>query len=310
MKKSILILGSSGLIGSAIKRRLISDKDIHCPTRDELDLLDRKQTLEYFARVQPTQVYHCAAKVAGLFGNTQKPASLSQANILINAHVLEASVTCGSNPKVLAYLSSCIFPHEAEYPLKYESLHQGPPHESNFAYAHAKRFLAVQAEAYRREFGLKIILGIPTNVFGPYDYFNLKDSHVIPGLIHKALIANKNKESLIVSGTGKPLREFVFSDDIARLSIWMMNNYEDPMPLFMTHGIEIPIKDVVEKIAKQLNIEEKVVFDSTKSDGQLRKPTDPAPLKSLYPDFEFTPIDEAIEKTMKWFLREYPNVRM
>lgn len=309
MTEKILLLGSTGLVGSAIKRILKTDGILLTPTREELDLTDRQKTLNYFKVHQPTHVYHCAAKVAGLFGNTRRPASISQANILMNSHVLEAAATYGK-PKVLAYLSSCIFPHEIEYPLKSERLHFGPPHESNFAYAHAKRMLAVQADAYRREFGLNVILGIPTNIFGPHDYFNLEDSHVVPGLIHKAFLARSKNEKLVVSGTGKPLREFVYSDDIARLSIWMMKDYDSAEPLFMTPGAEIPVGELVTKIAKRLHMEESVVFDTTKSDGQYRKPTDASRLKALNPSFEFTPVTEAIDKTVDWFLRSYPNVRV
>ena len=206
-------------------------------------------------------------------------------------------------------MSTCVFPDKCEYPLNEKSLHNGPPHPSNFGYAYAKRMLEVQSVAYRKEWGCNYIVAIPTNIYGPGDNFSLTEGHVVPALIHRMYLAKNNNESLEVWGTGKPLREFVFSEDIAKLSVWAINHYKEESPIIFTSGIEVSIAELVEMVAKKMNFKGKIIFNSDKPDGQHRKPSDRTKLDKYLPDFSWTPLDLGIEKTISWFEENYQKLR-
>ncbi len=186
-----LLTGSEGLVGSAIKRAYSSDRDLISITRSQVDLTDYAATLRMLEETKPERIFHAAAAVGGLGGNMRHPGELFRKNILINFNLLEAARVTGVK-KVLSYLSTCIYPDKVSYPLKEEYLHDGPPHPSNFGYAHAKRMIEVQSRAYRAEYGCNFISAVGTNLFGPCDNFNLKDGHALPSLIHKIYLARKN----------------------------------------------------------------------------------------------------------------------
>ncbi|KAJ2933335.1 hypothetical protein H1R20_g3749, partial [Candolleomyces eurysporus] len=198
-----------------------------------------------------------------------------------------------------------------EYPLDENKIHTGPPHESNFGYAHAKRMVDVQNHAYKEQFGSNFTSAIPTNVFGPHDNFDLEDSHVIPGLIHKCYLAKKNGTPFIVSGTGKPLRQFIFSYDLAKLFIWMLREYDDVEPVILSVGEdeEVSIKEVADAIVKALDFKGDYTFDTTRADGQFRKPASNKKLLTLMGGFQFTPFPQALDLTVKWFLENYNTAR-
>lgn len=304
--EKILVTGASGLIGSAIQR--LRMPNMVYLSRKDGDLTDFKKTLEIFQKYKPTKVIHLAAQVGGIGSNTMHTGEYFRNNILININVLEAARLSGVK-KLISFMSTCVFPDKCEYPLNERDLHKGPPHPSNFGYAYAKRMLEVQSSAYRSEWGCDYTILIPTNIYGPHDNFSLSDGHVVPALIHKCFLAKKNKTPLSVWGSGKPLREFVYADDIARLAVWALDHYKEPSPIILSSGIEMPIKDLVLLVAKKMKFKGKVVFDSTKPEGQFRKPSDTTKFRKYHPDFKFTPIEEGIEKTVDWFVENYPNVR-
>jgi GDP-L-fucose synthase len=206
-------------------------------------------------------------------------------------------------------MSTCIFPDKCDYPLNEKDLHKGPPHPSNFGYAYAKRMLEVQSSAYRREWNCNYVVAIPTNIYGPNDNFSLTEGHVVPALIHRTYLAMQNREDLTVWGSGKPLREFVLSDDIARLALWAMDNYSDDSPIILSSGIETSIAELVELVARHMGFNGRIIFDSSKPDGQFRKPSDTSKLRSLLPDFQWTPLEDGIEKTVDWFQQNYACIR-
>ncbi|MDB5036485.1 MAG: GDP-L-fucose synthase [Bacteriovoracaceae bacterium] len=304
-----LLTGSEGLVGSAIKRHSSKERDLVCVTKKQVDLTDFSATVKMMEDLRPERVFHAAAAVGGLGGNMRHPGELFRKNILINFNVLEAARVTGVK-RVLSYLSTCIFPDKVEYPMKETSLHEGPPHPSNFGYAHAKRMIDIQSRAYRMEYGCDFITAVGTNLFGLNDNFNLLDGHALPSLIHKTYLAKRDGKDLTVWGSGKPLREFVFADDIARLSLWAMDEYHEETPLMFSHGEETSIRELVELIAKKMNFQGKIIFDDSKADGQYRKPSDVSKLKKFQPDFKFTSLEKAIEQTTKWFTASYPNIRM
>jgi len=324
----ILVTGGSGLVGKAIQNIISTEAPgsrfgkhdgetwIFASSKDG-DLRDPVETQKLFEKYKPTHVIHLAALVGGLFKNMKYKLSFLRDNILINDNVLQTSYKANV-AKVISCLSTCVFPDKVTYPLDETKIHSGPPHESNFGYAHAKRMVDVQNHAYKDQYGCNFTSAIPTNVFGPNDNFDLEDSHVIPGLIHKCYLAKKNGTPFVVSGTGKPLRQFIYSYDLAKLFIWMLREYDDVEPVILSVGEdeEVSIKDVADAIVKALGFKGEYNFDTTRADGQFRKPASNKKLLSLISrdesgkePFKFTTFEDALEHTVAWFLQNYDTAR-
>ena len=202
-----------------------------------------------------------------------------------------------------------IFPDNISYPLTIDKIHTGEPHSSNYPYAYAKRMADIQIRAYKEQYGLNYVSVIPTNVYGPNDNFNIDNGHVLPALIHKCYLAKNNNTDFSVWGSGKPLREFIYSEDVAKLTEWVLDEYDEDEPIIFTTSEEISIKDVVGLIVDAMGYEGKVDWQEDKPDGQYRKPSDNSKLKSYLPDFEFTPIDIGIKKSVEWFVENYEKAR-
>lgn len=305
---TILVTGSNGLVGSAIRRNF-ADDDIYFATRQDADLTDFEQAIELFSNVKPTRVIHLAALVGGIGGNLMHGGEYFRNNTLINLNVLEAA-RITKVKKLVSFMSTCVFPNNATYPLTVEQIHLGPPHPSNFGYAYAKRMLDVQSRAYRDQWGADYVVAIPTNIYGPNDNWSLTEGHVVPALIHRMFLAKAKNEPLKVWGSGQPLREFIYSGDIAKLVMWMATNYNDSEPIILTQGVETSIHDLVQFVAEAMEFSGKVVYDISKPDGQFRKPSDPSALLSALPEFDFTRLQDGIQKTVEWFRQNYPNVRV
>ncbi len=306
----VLITGGSGLVGSAIKS--ISSQyhtyEFIFLSSKMCDLTSWEQTLNFFLQTKPDYVIHLAANVGGLFKNMKYKVDMLESNLTINTNVLKASHLVNVR-KLVACLSTCIFPDNTTYPINESMLHLGPPHYSNDAYAYAKRILEVQCRAYREQYGRDYVCVIPTNIYGPNDNFNLEDAHVIPALIHKCYLAKKNNTQFIVSGTGKPYRQFIFSEDLAKLIMYVLESYSESEPIILSvdESDEVSIRDIVIKITDKLEYKN-MVWDGTKSDGQFKKTADNSKLKKLI-NFKFTDLDYGLEKTIQWFCENYENVR-
>lgn len=298
--KKILVTGGNGLVGSSI----ISDIKIG----KEYDLRNPDETNKMFNVHKPTHVIHCAGKVGGVGGNINYKGEYFYDNIMINTNVIEGARKSGVE-KLVSFLSTCVFPDNVEYPLTESKIHLGEPHSSNYPYAYAKRMADIQIRAYREQYGLNYVSVIPTNIYGPNDNFSLTHGHVMPMLIHKLYLAQQNNTDFVVWGSGKPLREFIYSKDIAALSEWAVNNYNDPEPIIFSTSHEISIMDLVDLLVKEFNFKGKVIFDKTKPDGQFRKPSDNSKLKSYLPNFEFTPIEQGLKETINWFIENYDKTR-
>lgn len=302
----ILVTGGDGMVGNALRN--LNSSDLVFISRRDADLTRFDETIKIFKTVRPKAVIHLAAKVGGMGSNMLHVGKLYRTNMLINTNVLE-SARLVKVEKLLSFLSTCAYPDKIDGSAKEEMLHDGPPYSGNFGYSYAKRMLDVQSRAYRREWGCNFITTIPTNMYGPNDYWNLEDGHVIPSLIHKCFLAKKNKEDFIVWGSGIALREFVFSEDVAKFALWALHNYEEENPINFSTGEEVRIKNLIELIMDKLKFKGKLIWDSSKPDGQLRKPTDNAKLRKYLPDFMFTPIEKGIERTVNWFVANYPKIR-
>jgi GDP-L-fucose synthase len=307
----ILVTGGNGLVGQAIQniKCIYEDYTFIFIGSKDYDLTNAEETQQLFEKERPDFVIHLAACVGGLFKNMKHKVDMYEKNILINHNVLKCCHEYNVK-KVVSCLSTCIFPDKTTYPINETMLHNGPPHNSNDAYAYAKRMLEIQSKAYQQQYGDNFICVIPTNIYGEHDNFSLEDGHVIPALIHKCYKAQLNKEKFVVCGSGKPLRQFIYSIDLARLIMWSLIEYEDKDSIILSVGEndEVSIKQVAMEIAKQFNYEYMVEFDETYSDGQFKKTADNSKLMSLK-NFSFTKIEDGIKKTVDWFLKNYNECR-
>lgn len=323
----VLVTGGSGLVGSALRHISgleLKHQYVFASSRD-CDLTDYDSTLRYLRAVAPGAVIHLAAAVGGLFKNMRRKADMFETNVRINMNVLRACHELGV-AKVVSCLSTCIFPDEKTKTgqINETMLHAGPPHASNEGYAYAKRMLEVQSRCYREQHGRNYVCVIPTNIYGPHDNFHLDDAHVIPALIHKCYLAKQQGVPLVVAGSGAPLRQFIYSRDLALLLIWTLEHYDatngdDPstcaagsLILSVDPADEISIAQVVRHIADAIGFDNDIVYDTAQADGQPKKTADNAKFKRLYgteSPFAFTPIRRGIQETVQWFVQNYQDAR-
>lgn len=311
----ILVTGGSGLVGKGIQAVVAEDKECASQTwifltSKDGDLRDVNQVRGIFEKHRPTVVIHLAAEVGGLYKNMKFPVEMFQNNLRMNDNIIAVSFEFKVK-KLVSCLSTCIFPDKTTYPIDETMLNNGAPHDSNSAYAYAKRMIDVQNRAYHQQHGCMFTSVIPTNVYGPYDNWHPENSHVIPGLVqrfHKAKLAN---EPMVIWGTGAPLRQFIYSLDLARLFVWTTRYYQSPDPIILSvdESAEVSIKDVVEAIAESIEFKGEITFDSSKSDGQYKKTASNGKLRSLYPDFQFIPFRQGVKQTVDWFLANYETAR-
>ncbi|CAG5130171.1 unnamed protein product [Candidula unifasciata] len=314
-KKIILVTGGTGLVGKGIEAAVEregkrNDEEWHFVSSKDADLTDRASTEALFARIKPTHVIHLAAMVGGLFRNLKYNLDFFRINSQINDNVLNVSFQFKVE-KVVSCLSTCIFPDKTTYPIDETMVHNGPPHDSNFGYSFAKRMIDVQNKGYHLQHGCNFTSVIPTNVYGPYDNFNLEDGHVLPGLIRKVYEAKENNTPFVVWGTGSPRRQFIYSLDLGRLFLWVLREYKEVSPIILSVGEEdeVSIKEAADYVVKAMNFTGEVVLDTTKSDGQFKKTASNAKLRKYLPDFKFTPIHQAIKETCDWYVANVDKVR-
>jgi len=302
----ILVTGGSGMVGHALKQ-IIPDA-VFVSSKD-FDLRQATQVETMMAMHSPDQIIHLAARVGGIKANMEQLGQFYIDNILINTNVLEAARKHGVN-KVVSLLSTCIYPDKVIYPLTEEKIHLGPPHQSNYAYAHAKRMLDVQSRAYREQYGCNFITAVPNNLFGENDNYDLNDSHVMPALMHKMYNAKQKEKSVVLWGDGTPLREFTYSHDVANILLFLLEHYDDPEPINIGNTGEHTISSIAQKIAAAMEYNNSIVWDTNKPAGQYRKPSCNQKLVSLgwRPEM-YTGIDKAITSSCNWFLTNYPNIR-
>jgi GDP-L-fucose synthase len=307
----ILVTGGSGLVGYALQKIIksynyeylfISSKDVNLENYTEVDSI--------FSKYKPDYVIHLAAYVGGLYKNMDQKVDMFEKNIIINCNVLK----CCHKYKIkkcISCLSTCIFPNHTKYPINEDMLHDGPPHNSNDAYAYAKRMLEVQSKAYQEQYDDNFICIIPTNIYGENDNYSLKDGHVIPALIHNCYLSKINNTNFIVKGSGKSLRQFIYSEDLAKLIMWTLEKYNKKKNIILSVDPkdEVSISFVAEEIAKNFDYIEKIKFDTSFSDGQFKKTACNKYLRTLNPEFNFTSIEEGIKYSVKWFCNNYKNCR-
>jgi GDP-L-fucose synthase len=302
----VTLFGSSGLLGREILINGSESYSIHCPTSQEINLLKSNDfNINHF-----DLWINCAARVGGVKANTQFISDFFNENMKIGSNVLEAAHTRNVK-KVVSVLSTCIYPDAqyVNYPLTEDQLHNGPPHFSNFGYAYAKRMLDVQSRAYRQQHGRNFITVVPNNLYGANDNYDLNSGHVIPSLIRKFFEAQQSASDVVIWGSGKPLREFTFAEDAAKAIWWCAENYDGEDPINIGNTEEISIADLANLIGRIFSFKKKITYDTSKPDGQYRKPSSNKKLRDLGCDLSYTALEQGLEKTIDFFVKNYPNNR-
>lgn len=303
-KSKIFVAGHRGMVGSSLVRRLQYHgyMNIKGVNKSTLDLTNQKETREYFEEEQFDYVFLAAAKVGGIIANSTYPAEFIYNNLQIQNNIIHSSYL--TNVKKLLFLgSSCIYPKMAPQPMQEKDLLSGYLEPSNEAYALAKIAGLKMCQFYNKQYQSKFISCMPCNLYGVNDNFHPENSHVIPGLIRRFLEARKNDlESVSCWGTGSPMREFLFVDDLADACILLMNKYEDySETINVGSGEEISIKELVELVASIIRYEGKIEWDTSKPDGHPRKVMDVSKIKNLGWSPKFN-LKNGITTSVAWYL--------
>ncbi|TDT67870.1 GDP-L-fucose synthase [Hypnocyclicus thermotrophus] len=305
-ESKIYIAGHRGMVGSAIIRRLneLGYNNLVYRTSKELDLRRQSDVEKFFEEEKPEYVFLAAAKVGGIHANNTYPAEFIYDNLMIETNIIHSAYKAGIK-KLLFLGSSCIYPKFANQPIKEEELLSGYLEPTNEAYAISKITGIELCKFYRRQYGVDFISAMPTNLYGINDNFDLETSHVMPALIRKFHEAKVNGDKEVVMwGTGKPRREFLYVDDLADALIHLMNNYSDEIHVNMGTGEDIEIRELAEIIKKVVGYEGKIVNDTSKPDGTPRKLLDVERLHATGWKHKVE-LEEGIKKVYEWYLREY-----
>ena len=279
----IYIAGHRGMVGSAIQRKLNKDGFTNIVTRtsSELDLTSQQAVNDFFGEEKPDYVFLAAAKVGGIVANNTYRADFIYKNLMIEANIINAAYE-NNVTKLLFLGSSCIYPKLAPQPLKEEYLLTGLLEQTNQPYAIAKIAGIELSDSYRNQYGCNFISAMPTNLYGPNDNYDLKNSHVLPALLRKYIEAKREAlPSVEIWGTGSPMREFLYVDDLAEGCIFLMNNYDEPGLVNIGVGHDISIKDLAHLVKKITGYEGEIVFDTSKPDGTPRKLMDVSKINGL-----------------------------
>jgi GDP-L-fucose synthase len=297
------VAGHRGMVGAAFVRTLrnLGFQNILTRTHSELDLTRQAEVEAFFRRERPEYVFVAAAKVGGILANRNQPTEFLYENLMIASNVIRAAAESGVE-KLLFLGSSCVFPKLAAQPIREESLLSGGLESTNEAYAIAKIAGLKLTEYYNRQHGKRFISAMPPNLYGFEDNFHLENSHVIPGLMRRLHEAkNANAAEFTAWGTGTPLREFLFVDDLAEACFFLFEKYEEAGFINAGSGEEIAIRDLVPLIADTVGYRGRIVFDPSKPDGTPRKIMDSSRIHALGWKHK-TPLQEGLRRTYEWYL--------
>lgn len=301
--KRVMVTGGKGFLGSFLVEKL-KDKgcqNIFIPRVEDYDLVNMDPVMEAYKDGNPDIVIHLAAVVGGIGANRENPGKFFYDNLMMGVQLMEI----GRQKKIEKFVALgtiCSYPKNTSVPFKEENLWNGYPEETNAPYGLAKKMLLVQSQAYRQQYGFNSIFLMPVNLYGPRDNFDPKTSHVIPALIKKCLDAVKNSEKeIVVWGTGKPTREFLYVEDAAEGILLATEKYNKSDPVNLGAGFEISIKDLVELIAKLTGFKGKITWDTTKPDGQPRRRLDTSKACKEFGFKAKTSFEEGLKRTIKWY---------
>ena len=297
----IFVAGANGMVGSAIVRELQKNgyENLLLPNSKDLDLRNQEAVAAFFEKNKPEYVFLAAAKVGGIYANNTYPAEFLYDNMMIQNNVIHHAYL--NNVKKLLFLgSSCIYPKFAQQPISENSLLTDTLEPTNEAYAIAKISGVEMCKFYKKQYGCQFISAMPTNLYGVNDNFNIENSHVLPALLRKFIEAkNKNEKNVTVWGTGTPLREFLYVDDLAEACLFLMLHYNEESTINVGTGVEISIKELAETIKEKVGYKGELVFDTTKPDGTPRKLLDVSKINNLGWKHKID-LNNGIQKTIDW----------
>lgn len=305
-KKNVLVTGGAGFVGRYVVDMLqkVDAKKIIAPRSKDYDLRKESAVKRLVMQSNPDIIIHLAAIVGGIGANREHPGKFFYDNLTMGVHLMEQARLQGVE-KFVAIGTVCAYPKFTHVPFKEEDLWNGYPEETNAPYGLAKKMLLVQSQAYRQEYGFNSIFLLPVNLYGPGDNFDPSSSHVIPALIKKCVDAIVKKEDeIVVWGTGKASREFLYVEDCARGIVMAAERYNKPDPVNLGSNMEIKIKKLIEHIAKLTGFKGKITWDTAKPDGQPRRSLDTS---KAYKEFGFrakTNFEQGLKKTIQWYERE------
>lgn len=309
--KKILVTGGAGFLGSFVVKKFREKgcRDIFVPRSKEFNLVDNEQVKRLFAIFKPDIVVHLAAVVGGIGANRKNPGKFFYDNLMMGAQLMDQA-RIADIEKFVAIGTICSYPKFTPVPFKEEDLWSGYPEETNAPYGLAKKALLTQAQAYRHQYGLSSIYLLPVNLYGPGDNFDPESSHVIPALIRKCFEAIRNDEkSILVWGSGKATREFLYVEDCAGGIVLATEKYNKPGPVNIGAGFEISIKDLAELIVKMTGFSGRIVWDPTKPDGQPRRFLDTTKAEIEFGFKAKTNFEEGLRKTIQWYRDHYSTVK-
>ncbi|RMH22976.1 MAG: GDP-L-fucose synthase [Acidobacteria bacterium] len=306
----IFVAGRHGLVGSAIVSLLEREGygELLTPSRAQLDLRDQAAVDRWFARYRPQYVFLAAGTVGGILANQQRPAEFIYDNLMIHATVVHAAHLYGVD-KLLYLGSSCIYPRDCPQPIAESSLLSGPLEPTNEPYAIAKIAGIRLCQAYRRQYGCRFICAMPTNLYGPNDNFDLEEAHVLPALIRKFHQAKVDgRREVAIWGTGRPRRELMHVDDLARCCLFLMRHYDATEHINVGTGEDLSIHQLADLVRRIVYPQARLVFDPSKPDGTPRKCLDVRRLTALgwRPQID---LESGIRQTYDWFLSHHPAAR-
>src|SRR6266581_4799586 len=301
--KRVLITGGAGFLGSFVveKLRQRGCKDILVPRRKDYDLVEMEAVKRIHKDTQPNMVIHLAARVGGIGANQANPGKFFYDNLMMGAQLMEVGRQAGVE-KFVTISTICAYPKFTPVPFKEEDLWNGYPEETNAPYGLAKKMLLVQSQAYRQQYGFNSIYLLPVNLYGPADNFDPHTSHVIPAIIRKCIEAiRENRNEIVLWGTGNPTREFLYVDDAAEAILLAAEKYNEGDPVNLGSGQEISIRDLAYIISDLAGFQGKIVWDSTKPDGQPRRRLDIGRAHELFRFRASTPLKTGIRQTIDWY---------
>ena len=301
--KRVLVTGGSGFLGSFVVEKLGEKgcKDIFVPHSEEYDLRQLDVIQRLLKDTKPDMIIHLAARVGGIGANRAHPAEFFYDNLMMGVQLMHESWRAGIN-KFVAIGTVCAYPKFTPVPFKEDDLWNGYPEETNAPYGLAKKMLLIQAQTYRQQYGFNAIYLLPVNLYGQRDNFDLESSHVIPALIRKCIeAAKRNDDHIVVWGTGKPTREFLYVEDAAEGILLAAERYNGSEPVNLGSGMEISIHDLVHLIARLTGFKGKIVLDSSKPDGQPRRCLNTERAERVFGFRAKTSFEDGLRRTIKWY---------
>jgi len=302
--KRICVTGVAGFLGSfiqeSLKKRGVTD--IFIPLRKQYDLIEVSDIRRMLSDAKPDVIIHLAANVGGIGANMEHPAEFFYDNLMMGVQLIHESWKAGVE-KFVAIGTICAYPKYTPIPFKEDDLWNGYPEETNAPYGLAKKMLLVQSQAYRKQYGFNSIYLLPVNLYGPRDNFNPKSSHVIPALIHKCYEAKLNHiPEVVIWGDGSPTREFIYAGDAAEGIVMATEKYDGPEPVNIGSGMEISIKDLAELIARLIGYEGKLVYDTSKPNGQPRRALDVSRAREYFGFTAKMSFEDGLKQTIDYYI--------